>query len=219
MESVALTSDISPGQEMHDLSTYHLTPMQEGMFFHCLATPASGDDVEQVIAILREPLDYPSFARAWQRLVDRHETLRMRFLLDENGKARQFPLGHVVFVVDRRDWSGLPADEQERRLELFLNHDRRRGFDPRTELPIRVTVFRFGEQEHRFVWTWWHGILDGRARLILLQELFCFYEAFKSGEPCDLPPASTLHRLHWVAGRPQCRAGRPLLEGIARWLY
>ena len=189
------------------------------MFFHCLAAPASGDDVAQVIAILREPLDYPSFARAWQRLVDRHETLRMRLLLDENGKAWQFPLEEVVFVVDQCDWSDLPADEQERRLELFLNEDRRRGFDPRTELPIRVTVFRLGEQEHRFVWTWWHGILDGRSILILLKELFRFYEALKSGEHCELPPPRRYtDYTEWLAVRNAAPVATYWKES-ARWLY
>ncbi|MCW5554736.1 MAG: amino acid adenylation domain-containing protein [Verrucomicrobiae bacterium] len=187
--------------------TFPLTPMQEGMLFHCLAAPHSGVDVEQVIGTIREPLDLPAFNRAWQRLVDRHEALRMRFLFDERGSARQFPRDGVVLAVDHTDCSDLQPDEQELRLQGYLKADRQRGFDPRADLPSRVAVFRFGESRYSFVWTWWHGILDGRARLILLRELFLFYEAELHGDDCDLPlPRPYTEYTQWLAGRESTAA-------------
>lgn len=186
---------------------FPLTPMQEGMLFHCLAAPHSGVDVEQVIGTISEPLHLPAFNRAWQRLVDRHEALRMRFLFDERGNARQSPREGVVFAVDHADWSALPLQEQEQRLEDYLNEDRRRGFDPKVDLPIRVAVFCFGNSAYCFVWTWWHGILDGRARLILLRELFSFYEGERLGKGCDFPlPRPYTEYTQWLAGRDSTAA-------------
>ncbi len=187
--------------------TFPLTPMQEGMLFHCLAAPQSGVDVEQVIGTIGEPLDLLAFNRAWQRLVDRHEALRMQFVFDERGTARQFPRDRVVFAVDHTDWSDLLPQERELRLQDYLKEDRRRGFDPRTDLPSRVAVFRFGQSAYCFVWTWWHGILDGRARLILLRELFLFYEAELHGNDCDLPLSRPYTEYtKWLAGRESTAA-------------
>jgi amino acid adenylation domain-containing protein len=182
-------------------STYRLTPIQQGMLFHCLASPGSGIDVEQVIGELREPLSLPAFRRAWQRLVDRHEALRMRFILDASGRARQYTLEQITLPIEEQDWSGQPAAEQQRQLEDYLLHDRLRSFDPRVDLPTRVAVFRLGAADYRFVWTWWHGILDGRANLILLRELFSFYEAFRRGEDLNLPlPRRYTDYTEWLAG-------------------
>jgi amino acid adenylation domain-containing protein len=192
--------------------------MQKGMLYHCLAAPRSGTDVEQVIGTLHESLDLPAFRKAWQRLVDRHEALRMRFLLDGNGSARQFALDQVILSIDERDWSGLPPQEQEQLLETFLKDDRVRGFDPRVDIPIRVVVFRLGESDYRFIFTWWHGILDGRARLILLQELFRFYEAFRRGEDLNIPlPRRYTDYTEWLAARDMAATApywKELLEGF-----
>ena len=198
--------------------TYCLTPMQQGMFFHCLAFPGSGIDVAQVIGTLNEPLNIGAFRKAWQRLVDRHGALRMRFVLDADGRARQYSLENVTIAVDEQDWCGVPAVEQQSRLEDYLRGDRLRGFDPRTELPTRVAVFRLGEADYRFVWTWWHGVLDGRSNLILLRELFSFYGAFRRGEDLDLPlPRPYTDYAEWLAGCDTVAAAsywRNLLAGF-----
>ena len=204
--------------QLGEHGTYSLTPMQKGMLFQSLANPRSGTDIEQVIGTLHESLDLPAFRKAWQRLVDRHEALRMRFLLIKNGSARQFPLDRVTLTIDEYDWSMRPLQEQKQLLETFLNNDRVRGFNPRTELLIRVAVFRFDELDYRFVFTWWHGILDGRARLILLEELFLFYDAFREGEDISLPlPRRYTDYTEWLAAHDMTNATaywRELLQGF-----
>lgn len=194
--------------------SFNLTPMQKGMLFHCLAVPQSGTDVEQVIGTLLEPVDLTAFRQAWQRLVDRHDVLRMRFVLDEKDIARQFPLDQVTLPINERDWSALPSQEQELSFETFLKEDRVRGFDPRVDLPIRVIVFRFSESEYRFVFTWWHGILDGRARFLLIQELFCFYESFRKGEDISLPsPRPYSDFAEWLNSRDMALSA-PFWKGL-----
>jgi amino acid adenylation domain-containing protein len=195
------------GEEMSKRSmqkspVFRLTPMQEGMLFHCLASPRSGVDVVQIIGKLREELDIPAFRRAWQRLVDRHEALRLRFTWDEEANARQFPLPQATLAFELRDWRGVASPEQERQFECFLDEDRSRGFDPGADLLIRVALFHLGDSVYRLVWTLWHGILDGRSCLSLLLELFCFYEAFQRGEAVDLPlPRSYTEYTEWLASR------------------
>jgi amino acid adenylation domain-containing protein len=199
-------------------TTVPLTPTQHGMLYHRLAAPRAGVDVEHVIGSLSESLDLSAFRRAWQRLVDRHEALRLRFSVDEKGNPRQHALERVTLSVDERDWSGLPGPEQDQRLDAYLEQDRARGFDPRSDTLIRVAVFRLGECEYRFVWTWWHGVLDGRARLILLRELFVFYEAFRQGHDISLPaPRPFTDYASWLAAHAVESQSywRQLLEGVS----
>jgi hypothetical protein len=184
------------------LAVYPLTPLQEGMFFQCLASPHSGVDVEQVIVRLEESLDAPAFRQAWQFLVDRHEALRLRFLINPSGQARQYPLPEVAFTITEHDWSGASEAEQQQRLESWLTADRKRGFDPRVELPMRVTRIRLGPARDSFIWTWWHGIMDGRTRLTLMRELFAAYAAFQQGHEPSLPPTRWyLCYTRWLATR------------------
>lgn len=201
------------------IETYRLTPMQEGMLFHSIAFPGSGIDVAQITGVLRESLAVPAFRKAWQRLTDRHEALRMRFLLDQEGHARQYPLANVTVAIEERDWSACEPAEQTRRWEDYLRTDRLRSFDPRVDLPTRVALFRFGPADYRFVWTWWHGILDGRSNVILLRELFAYYEAFRQGEDLDLPlPRRYTEYTEWLAGRETASSvhyWKELLAGFA----
>ncbi len=166
--------------------TYSLTSIQKSMLFQSLADPRSGTNVDQVIGTLHESLDQAAFKLAWQRLVDRHEALRMRFMVDDNSKASQFSLDEATLSLDEHDWSKLSSQEREQLFETFLKDDRVRGFDHQVGMLFRVALFRMGELDYRFIFTSWKGILDDRARLILLQELFRFYEAFQNGEDLNL---------------------------------
>ena len=56
---------------------YTLTPLQQGMLFHSLYAPQSDVYIRQMIYTLREALDAITFRRAWERVVQRHPSLRM----------------------------------------------------------------------------------------------------------------------------------------------
>ena len=58
-----------------------------------------------------------------------------------------------------------------------------------TQAPLlRLSLFRLDESQFCFVWTFHHILVDGRSRLLLLQEAFSRYEASKQGYPLELPP-------------------------------
>jgi amino acid adenylation domain-containing protein len=200
------------------LVSYHLTPMQQGMLYHRLIAPRSGIDVVQVVGTLLEPLDLQQFRKAWQRIVDRHESLRMRVRIESDGVVRQFPLEHVMLPVVEIDWSHYPLEKRERLLGDFLEEDRLRGFDPRVETTIRVKLFRFASEDYRMVFTWWHGTLDGRSNLILIRELFTCYDALRCGREIVLPlPRSFTEYTEWLAGCDAAAAipyWTELLEGF-----
>ena len=89
-----------------EVESYPLSPMQQGMLFHCLRGDEPGVDVEQVICELHEEIDAGKFNQAWREVVDRHETLRTAFRWQDGGEPLQvvyrasrvrLPLHHADF--------------------------------------------------------------------------------------------------------------------------
>src|SRR6478736_5711669 len=96
---------------------YELSPLQRGMLFHTIYAPASRVFIEQESFPLYGPINIQNLARAWQKLVERHPVLRSSFHWEGLEKPVQVVHRHVQLQVDRQDWRGSPADEQQERLE------------------------------------------------------------------------------------------------------
>jgi natural product biosynthesis luciferase-like monooxygenase protein len=180
---------------------YPLSPVQAGMLFNRLSAPESGVDVEQMIAGLPEELETSALERAWRLVVDRHAALRTSFSWGGPGEPEQrvAPTVDVPFAV--HDWRGEARTEQDRRLEGFLDEDRRRGFDLGRPPLLRLALFRLGEADWRLVWTFFHGILDGGSFVAVVNEVFAAYEALRRGETPNAP-APLPYRAHidWLRG-------------------
>ncbi|HUI06175.1 MAG TPA: amino acid adenylation domain-containing protein [Verrucomicrobiae bacterium] len=170
-------------------SLYPLSPLQRGMLFHALYSPRDGIDLTQVIGTLHEVLRVEAFTRAWRRVVARHDALRTAFWWKDQPVLMQRVFASVELPFQFEDWRGMSAPEQERKLADFLARDRERGFDLSVAPVLRLALFQFGEQEHRFVWTLHHSVLDGRSFTLALREVFAIYDAILRGEDLALPPA------------------------------
>ncbi|HEX8651125.1 MAG TPA: non-ribosomal peptide synthase/polyketide synthase [Pyrinomonadaceae bacterium] len=165
---------------------YPLSPMQHGMLFHSLYAPESGVYVEQLSFILRKRLNVTAFKRAWQQVVDRHLILRTSLVWDELDDPLQVVHRSVRLSWEQHDWRGLSETERQERLEIFLEEDRRRGFDLSTAPLMRLTLIRIGEGAYQMVWSHHHLLLDGWCLSLLLKEVFAFYEAFSLGQDLRL---------------------------------
>lgn len=180
---------------------YQLSPLQTGMLFQSVATPDRGDYVEQFVFVLTGPLDSGALRAAWQRMTDRHGTLRTRFAW------RGLP--HPVQLVGREaevdwqelDWRDVPAPDRTARLAALLEADRTRGFDLDRAPPHRYLLIRTGAAEHRLVWSFHHMLLDGWSMPLLFAELMAVYAALAAGVPApELPEPVPLRRYAaWLA--------------------
>ncbi len=165
---------------------YALSPMQEGMLFHSLYSPHSGVYVQQMVAELREELNVTAFRLAWRRIMERHSVLRTSFCLGGQEEPLQTVHQSVQLPFEEQDWRELSGPEQEQGLQDYLESDRRRGFELTQAPLLRVALFRLKEANYQLVWTSHHALLDGRSRLLLLEELFAFYEAAVRGRDIQL---------------------------------
>jgi amino acid adenylation domain-containing protein len=161
---------------------YSLSPMQQGMLFHSIYAPDSGEYIEQMCAGLRGKLDVFAFERAWQQVVARHPILRTAFIWEELDDPVQVVHENVELVVDQFDWRDLSPAEQQQKINEFLAAERRRGF-VLTEAPLmRLALFHLAADQYQFAWTHHHLLLDGWSVPLLMEEVFAFYDAWQKGE-------------------------------------
>jgi amino acid adenylation domain-containing protein/non-ribosomal peptide synthase protein (TIGR01720 family) len=177
------------GDEPGIADIYPLSPMQQGMLFHSLYEPDSGDYVVQISCELHGGLNVPAFVRAWQHVVERHAILRTFFAWERLSEPLQVVRRRVTLPIEQQDWRGLSSSEQRERLAEFLGADRARWFDLRQAPLMRLALVHLSDDLHHFVWSNHHLIIDGWCRPMILKEVFACYEAFSRGEDVRLEPA------------------------------
>ncbi|HIV69876.1 MAG TPA: amino acid adenylation domain-containing protein [Candidatus Aquabacterium excrementipullorum] len=176
---------------------FPLSPMQEGMLFHGLASPGTGLYVNQ-LSVEVQGLDAARFAEAWRTLVRRHATLRTAFLW-RDGMARplQLVLRDAQAPVTHLDWRAQNAAEQRAQLSAFTEAEVRQGLDVASAPVSRLALIHLDDQRHQLVWTFHHLLLDGWAQSRLIGEWLQAY----GGEPlADAGPGYGRY-VRWLAAQ------------------
>lgn len=178
---------------------YELSPIQQGILFHCIYAPESGFYFVQKIFTLRGKLNFDAFDRAWQEVVARHTSLRTGFYWEDINKPLQVVYERVKVPIQQKDWRGLTVEERERRFESFLQRDRDLGFDLAQECLMRITLFRLDEDTYKFVWTSHFINMDGWSVALVLSEFVQLYEAFCQNRQASLTPGSAFKKyITWL---------------------
>ena len=162
-----------------------LTPVQEGILFQQHRNRISdGIYNQQVSLVVDGMMDEHNLARAFERLVERHEALRTCFAEDADGYQVQLVKEKAILPIK---WIDLPEDEADAKLEwaAVISDDECIPFDERRAPLSRLTVGRQGKRWH-LLWSHHHAILDGWSLPILLNEL-----ELPEQEWAQLPPPVT----------------------------
>ncbi len=195
---------------------YPLSPMQEGLLFHSLNAPGSGYYILQGRCVFKGDLDVASFRRAWEKIIDRYAVLRTAFFLGET--MAQVALRKVPVPLTVEDWSGIPEDECERRLQSYMKKDLEQGYDFSEAPLMRLWLIRTSESSHYFVWSYHHILLDAWSIALLNRELAAYYAAYSRGERLDLPaPKPYSDYISWLRRRSGSSAEafwRRMLKGF-----
>jgi amino acid adenylation domain-containing protein/FkbM family methyltransferase len=162
-------------------SSYSVTPMQLGMLTHSLSAPHSGIFTQQCVCTLREELDRAALISSWRHIIKRHAVLRTGFSFTRGERPLQEVYHDVAIPMEEHDWRGEPPTKQASDLQAFLDDDRQRGFELNRAPLMRLTLFRMANADFRLIWSYHHALLDGRARFLILRELFAEYEAIRTG--------------------------------------
>ena len=176
---------MSAKQQIEDI--YPLSATQSGILFHCLADPESGIYVEQFSWEIQGAIDSAAFTQAWQRIIDRHPALRTSFVWEEIDEPLQVVHRRAALPLTHDDWSGLPPDEQQARLDAFLRDDRRRGFELGAPPLLRLRLIILAPDCYQFTLSCHHLVIDGWSLAIVLKEFLTLYEALRAGRQITLP--------------------------------
>lgn len=170
---------------------YELSPVQQGILFHCLYAPELPLYFLQASHTLHGQLNVVAFDRAWQEVAARHTALRTSFYWENIDKPLQVVNKQVKVPLDQQDWRGIDTQEQQRRLKSFLESDRNQGFNFSQEsIMMRLSLIRLGDQSYQFVWSSHHIILDGWSTALIFKEFVLLYQAFSQGEDISLESGS-----------------------------
>ncbi|MDY7094186.1 MAG: non-ribosomal peptide synthase/polyketide synthase [Acidobacteriota bacterium] len=161
--------------------TYALSPLQQGMLFHEVDEP--GAYFVQITCTLHGEIDLDLFRKAWQQVSDRTPVLRSAFVWKTTKKPLQLVGRRVRVPFSSEDWSDLPRDQQERKLEELLRADREQGIELGRAPLIRITAVRRAADEVFFLWSLSHLILDGWSYPMVLEEVLEHYQAAAAERP------------------------------------
>ncbi len=130
------------------------------------------------------PLNRPALARALDRIADRHEALRTRFI-EIDGVPHQdiLPPG-LGFPLTCDPAEGLTETECRARLAA----DAARAFDLTNAPLARGLLLTRGAESHWLLLTLHHAISDGWSMGVFARELADLYRAFTEEQPDPLPP-------------------------------
>ncbi|WPL15965.1 Linear gramicidin synthase subunit B [Thiorhodovibrio winogradskyi] len=198
MTSTHTTSD-SAGDEMlasqdtHDvtpdnlITTYPLSPLQEGMLIHSLAEQGVGMYVSQGVHLLKQ-IDALALEQAWQEVVDRHEVLRTSFTWEGLDRPIQIVHAKVAVRFETRSLAHLSAWEQKIELRGILRQDRQLGYDLTKPPLFRLMLINRSADSDFLVFSHHHLLLDGWSNPIILDEVRACYHAILRGTSASLPP-------------------------------
>ncbi len=155
--------------------TYPLSSMQQGMLFHSVSASTRDLYVQQLSCRLSGELRLDAWQSAWETIVQRHPVLRTAFAWHGLPEPLQVVGSRVRLPLESLDWRDTSGEAQGAQLRDVCEAERLAGFDLGRAPLMRLKLIRLSDDEHQFIWTWHHIILDAWSIPILMEELFTLY--------------------------------------------
>ena len=136
---------------------------------------------------LRGALDEVALARAINRIVERHETLRTVFLA-QDGETIQVVLPRLEIPWTVEDLGDLESGAREQALAETIESFERRPFDLKVGPLFCVRLLRLADDDHVLLQNAHHIVADGWSWGVFNREMGALYEAFTSHAEDPLEP-------------------------------
>ena len=186
-----------------------LTPLQQGLLFHASTAQGSDDDVYavQLDVALSGRLDQHRLRDAVHAVVVRHPHLVARF-------SEKFDEPVQIIPADpQAPWRYVELDAErvvDEQVQRVCAAERAAVCDLADQPAFRAALIRIADDQHRFVLTNHHIVMDGWSLPILLQEIFASYHEQR------LPAPVPYRRfVSWLAGRDRDAARAAWREVLA----
>ena len=165
----------------HEVTRIPLSHAQQRMLFLWQLEPGNSAYNVPMAVRLGGALDQAALARALDSLVQRHETLRTRFV-SEDGAFHQEILEQAPVALEVTEVTGGEAQLRE-----LVDAEIQAPFDLLAGALLRVRLFRLGEHEHVLTLCMHHIVSDGWSGQLLVSEFVRLYQAAVAGQDAQLP--------------------------------
>ncbi|MBX8563946.1 amino acid adenylation domain-containing protein [Pseudomonas cichorii] len=169
---------------------------------------------------LRGVLDASVLQSALDRVVERHEALRTRFVPHATEQAVQvIDAKGAGFILKRIDLSG--QADAELQMQTLARQEALTPFDLERGPLVRGTLIRLGETEHVLLVTLHHIISDGWSIGVLTREVAALYDALRQGHADPLSPLALQYadyaawQRRWLTGEVLEKQSRYWKETLA----
>lgn len=136
---------------------------------------------------LKGKLNRGAFEKAFEAIVNRHDSLRTNFVVVE-GEAKQVvkDIDESGFKISYLDLS-LDMDKEER-AKILVDNEANTPFSLNKDSLIRMRLIKLEEEKHIFLMTLHHIISDGWSMNILINEFLSLYQSICKDEESTLSP-------------------------------
>lgn len=185
---------------------YGLTPLQQGMLYHALYAPDSGQYIQQFRCGLQAGFDADKLREAVNMLAARHAVLRTAFVWENRSEPIQVVQRRVQVPWHAHDWRDLDEETFRLRVHNATARDSQNGFELRKAPLMRITLF-YGPSRTLMLWSTHHILMDGGCQGVLVGELLALYQGLISGGPVELPtPRPFRDYIQWLQRQDNERA-------------
>nr|WP_306415012.1 MULTISPECIES: non-ribosomal peptide synthetase [unclassified Calothrix] len=191
-----------------------LTEAQKQLWFVAqMGDNASRAYNQSITSHLRGFFNLEAMNRAVQKIVNRHEALRVTF--SPEGDYQKIP-ANLLINIPFIDFSTLEYNERQEKISEMLTTEAQQIFDLEQGPLLRLHIVKLESQHHLLIFTIHHIIADGWSINILLRELSTIYFAECQNVAYKLPkPMQLSDYAQWEASLQQSPA---MAKAEAYWL-
>jgi amino acid adenylation domain-containing protein len=163
---------------------YPITDIQRGIIFDVLRNEYTFPTyVVQTIFHIKTRFYETEFLKAFARVINRYYQLNSAFVYNKsNHEYCQYFYRDIKIPCLSYDYRDMMAAEKNSKFSLFIEEDAKNEFLLHHPPLMRLTIFKFSDNDYRIVWTRHHVLLDGESVKIIVDELFSFYRSILAGE-------------------------------------
>lgn len=189
LKEQVMASGIVDADNIEDV--YPMSAIEKGMVFESVVKEGVGVYHDQVFFKKRfTNFNIQRFEHALQLVARKHPILRTSFNIVNFETEVQIVHNDVDVSVKYEDISNLTPQQQEARIERYLQQELKHPFNT-SEAPLwRMSAFELGHDTIGFAWQFHHAILDGWSNASFLTELNNLYAAL-AGDPAYKPQPLT----------------------------
>ncbi|HCJ0918913.1 TPA: amino acid adenylation domain-containing protein, partial [Pseudomonas aeruginosa] len=156
--------------------------------------------------------DVVALQRSFERLAQRHESLRTRFR-QEGLRTVQVVDADGQLQVSRHNL----ANVDDASLRAAVEAEMARPFDLRTDALLRISLFEVAPNDHVLVMVQHHIVSDGWSMQLMVEELVQLYAAYSQGREAALPALPIQYPDYAVWQREWMEAGERERQ-LAYWI-